>query len=356
MTELEDLNDLSPYSMKDSERVAFQRKALNQLTRHHYAGCSAYHRILDLLGYQVSEEHGIEEIPFLPARIFKEQELVSVERSQIVKTLTSSGTTGQHRSKIFLDSITASQQSKVLAKIMKEFIGPTRLPMLVIDETSAMADWRSLSARGAAIIGFSRFGKNLTYALDENGRLDRLVVEEFIANHSGAEFLLFGFTSVIWESLCKPFFGSKSDLNLERAVVLHGGGWKKMAAASIDNAHFKHVLLEQFGIRRVHNYYGMVEQTGSIFMECAESNLHTSVFSDVLIRDSDFSICRPGQVGLIEVLSLLPESYPGHVVLTEDLGEMKGVDDCRCGRLGKYFRVYGRIPDSENRGCSDAHV
>ncbi|MDP7040605.1 MAG: acyl-protein synthetase, partial [Myxococcota bacterium] len=53
--------------------------------------------------------------------------------------------------------------------------------------------------------------------------------------------------------------------------------------------------------------------------------------------------------------SLLPWSYPGHILLTEDEGEILGEDDCPCGRLGKYFKIHGRIAEAEIRGCSDTH-
>jgi hypothetical protein len=52
---------------------------------------------------------------------------------------------------------------------------------------------------------------------------------------------------------------------------------------------------------------------------------------------------------------MLPESYPGHSILTEDLGRITAVDTCPCGRLGKALRIEGRVPKAELRGCSDTH-
>ena len=52
-------------------------------------------------------------------------------------------------------------------------------------------------------------------------------------------------------------------------------------------------------------------------------------------------------------MSVLPTSYPGHNLLTEDLGRMIGLDKCKCGRKGKYFEVMGRVKNTELRGCSD---
>ena len=69
----------------------------------------------------------------------------------------------------------------------------------------------------------------------------------------------------------------------------------------------------------------------------------------------DFSLCEPGEEGVLQVLSPLPRSYPGHSLLTEDLGVLLGEDDCPCGRKGKYFKVTGRVPRAEVRGCSDTY-
>ena len=64
-------------------------------------------------------------------------------------------------------------------------------------------------------------------------------------------------------------------------------------------------------------------------MECKCGHLHASAFSDVLIRRPyDFSLAEKGEKGLIEVVSVLPGSYPGHVLLTEDEGMILGEDDC----------------------------
>jgi len=85
-------------------------------------------------------------------------------------------------------------------------------------------------------------------------------------------------------------------------------------------------------------------------------HLHTSVFSDIIIRRShDFSIAEKGEKGIIQILSVLPKSYPGHSLLAEDEGILLGEDDCSCGRLGKYFKIIGRIKNAEIRGCSDTN-
>lgn len=84
--------------------------------------------------------------------------------------------------------------------------------------------------------------------------------------------------------------------------------------------------------------------------------MHCSNFSEVIVRrPSDFSIANFGEKGLLELISVLPTSYPGNVILTEDEGEILGEDDCPCGRKGKYFKIHGRIKHAEIRGCSDTY-
>ena len=56
------------------------------------------------------------------------------------------------------------------------------------------------------------------------------------------------------------------------------------------------------------------------------------------------------------MLSALPGSYPGHSILTEDLGVLCGEDEPEAGRRGRCFQVLGRVPEAELRGCSDVHA
>ena len=69
---------------------------------------------------------------------------------------------------------------------------------------------------------------------------------------------------------------------------------------------------EKLKIKNIINYYGLVEQTGSIFIECKNGSFISSIFSEVLIRDKNFNIQKPGDRGLVQLFSILPTSYPGH--------------------------------------------
>jgi hypothetical protein len=98
----------------------------------------------------------------------------------------------------------------------------------------------------------------------------------------------------------------------------------------------------------------MVEQVGSVYFENALHSLQASIYSDVIVRDTNtLEPLPPGCPGLIQVVSALPESYPGHSLLTEDIGVVQGCDDPSTGMNGQYFQILGRLAKADLRGCSD---
>ena len=213
------------------------------------------------------------------------------------------------------------------------------------------------SARGAGILGLSNFGRKHTYALDDNMEIDFDIIEKFLEENKGQKIFIFGFTFMIWQYFYTKLKEKKKKLDFSNAILIHSGGWKKLIDQAVDNNTFKSSLKEQTGINNIHDFYGMVEQVGSIFVECEEGHLHAPIFADIIVRDPmTMKINKFGVEGIIEVLSIMPRSYPGHILLTEDLGTILGEDDCQCGRKGRYFKVKGRLPKAEIRGCSDTHA
>ena len=352
---VEDIFDTKlPFSLdKDSKSDIFVDH-MNKLSYHHRQNCPEYNSIVSGLGF-TKDASTLEDVPYIPVRLFKLLNLVSVGNKEIFKKMMSSGTSGQAVSKIYLDKGTASRQSAVLRSIMGDFLGSKRLPMMVVDTDEIIKNRNEFNARAAGILGFSMFGRDHSYSLD-SGMIAKVdSINRFIEAHSERGIFLFGFTFIIWQYLYRlskeisiPFdFGNNS-------ILLHGGGWKKLVDQSVSNEIFKREMSSQLGITRVHSYYGMVEQTGSVYVECERGHLHSSVYSDVIVRDPvSFEPCDFNEPGILQVLSVIPTSYPGHSLLTEDEGIIFGEDDCLCGRRGKYFTVFGRMKGAEARGCSD---
>ncbi|HHY74153.1 MAG TPA: acyl-protein synthetase [Bacillus bacterium] len=353
---MSELSFQQPFQLRKEEKQAFLLRKLTELTLFHNGHCESYQNILRTFPF-AEIPASLVEIPYLPVQLFKMLELYSVPREEIFKTLTSSGTTSQQVSKIFVDRETAMLQSKALAAIVTSFIGKKRLPMMIIDSKNILKDRKAFSARGAGIIGFSNFGRDHFYVLDEQMNIDFQGLESFLAKHQGEKILTFGFTFMVWRYFYQACKAKGVKLNFNDGILIHGGGWKKLQDEAVSTKDFNKAMLEQFQIQHVHNYYGMVEQVGSIFMECEYGHFHAPDYADVLIRDPHSLKLLPFQEkGLVQVLSILPKSYPGHSLLTEDLGTILGEDDCLCNRMGKYFAIEGRLPKAELRGCSDTHA
>lgn len=349
--------DAAPYDLPAAQKQNSLLNALNALTEWHIQHCLPYARMRQRM-FSPGTAACREDIPWLPVRLFKTQNLMSVQRGEIIKTLTSSGTTGQAVSHIYIDRETAMRQTRALTSIMANFLGKQRLPMVIVDSADLLKNRSRFNARAAGILGFSIFGRHHHYCLDESLDLQIDPLEDFLARHSGTPILVFGFTFVVWQRLLQSVIQQGRKLNFGNgSTLIHGGGWKRLQDQQVDNVTFKALLREHLGIERVFNYYGMVEQVGSIFMECEYGHLHAPVFADVIVRDPlTLEPLAPEHEGVLQVLSALPVSYPGHSLLTEDLGVVHGEDDCPCGRLGRHFSVLGRLPQVELRGCSDTRA
>jgi hypothetical protein len=334
---------MAEYAVAQADKARRLAAELTALVHHHRAACAPYRRIVDAVapGFESAEDPA--GVPHLPVALFKTHELRSVGAGEVFKTVTSSGTTGQAPSRIYLDRESAAAQTRTLAATMQHWLGPRRLPMLVVDTRSVVADRTRFSARGAGILGMAPFGRDHLYLLDaEPGEL-----EAWLARHAGEPVLVFGFTFMVWEHL-------PAGIDLRGGVLVHSGGWKRLAERAVTPAAFRAEMRSRARIERVHNFYGMAEQTGTVYVECEHGALHAPDCGDVVIRDpATWGPSPRGAEGVVEVLSTLPRSYPGHALLTEDLGRVVAVDDCPCGRLGQAIELLGRVPRAELRGCSD---
>ena len=354
---IEDFFAYSPYELPQSQKEQLLLKELRALNRHQYENCLTYRNMLEGLGVDIAGINSVAEVPFFPVRMFKELDLLSIPREKVFKTTTSSGTTGQKVSRVYADMETAMIQQKVLIKIFGDFLGKKRLPMLVIDSAETVRNRQLFSARGAAIIGLQMIASKQIFALDKDMNLQRDMVCDFLREHAGQKFLLFGFTFMAWQHFYKELLKIEERFDLSEAFLMTSGGWKKLQSEAVSKEEFKARFEEVCGLRHFLDHYGMAEQIGAIHAECECGHLHASVYSDIIPRRyKDFSPCKVGEPGILQMVSVLPHSYPGHSLISEDKGVLLGIDDCPCGRKGKYFQVLGRIKQAEIRGCSDTYA
>jgi len=211
-----------------------------------------------------------------------------------------------------------------LLRILGDFVGSKRLPMLVVDSHATISDRRLFTTRGGTIMGLDFMAKKMIFALNDDMTLNVDNLEEFANTYGKHKFLIFGFTFMVWKYLFDEIEKKKLKIDFSNGYLLTAGGWKKLKNEAVSNKDFKKRGEKVCGIRHYIDHYGMAEQTGCIYAECECGSL--------------------------------THSYPGHSILTEDEGIILGEDDCPCGRKGKYIQILGRIKNAEIRGCSDTYA
>jgi hypothetical protein len=244
--------------------------------------------------------------------------------------------------------------------IARDFIGHSRRPYLVIDTPDLKASGESMGARAAAIQGLQPFATETTYCLrcDDKGEMDLELEKlmEFALRNKDTEVLIYGFTYILWNHLVKPVQAAGWCLNLRNARIMHSGGWKRLQNQSVQKEFFNEQLAAVVGCDASHiiDFYGMVESVGVIFPDCQFGNKHAPVFGDVIVRDPlTLEPVATGEYGIVQVCSILPTSFPGNMLLTEDVAQVIAYDGCACGRRGISFRFAGRVPKAEVRGCGN---
>jgi phenylacetate-coenzyme A ligase PaaK-like adenylate-forming protein len=306
----------------------------------------------------------VADLPFLPVGVFKtDPPLALVERGEITRTLASSATTGQVPSRVVLDAATSKRMTIGVMAIIRHFIGSARRPYLVIDTPAMLAGRGELGARSAAIQGLRAFGTEVVCCLssDSSGDLE-LEVEKLLqcaARWKDTEVLVYGFTYVIWNHLVKPLESRGITLNLPNVRILHSGGWKRLQQQAVNKEAFAHGVASVFNCADNHviDFYGMVENVGVVYPDCEQGNKHVPAFAGVIVRDPlTLEPVAAGQRGLLQVCSVLPTSFPGFLVLTEDIAEVICQDGCPCVRRGTAFRFVNRVPKAEVRGCGNVET
>jgi acyl-CoA synthetase (AMP-forming)/AMP-acid ligase II len=355
---VEELLIMDTYSLRDAEKELMLLPIIKeQLST---AQNNIYIRnFFEKQNINIQDIESLEEVPPLPVQMFKYFNLETCPKDEVFKILQSSGTTSGQRSRVPLNKRTALNQTKALKSILSNYLGNKRRIFLVIDHEGMNSAVDTFSARTAGIRGLSIFSKKIFYILkEENGKLvlNIPVIKEVIDKYSDQEVYAFGFTYIIWSVFYKQMLSENLEFDFSDIKIFHSGGWKKLKNEQVSKGVFSDSISKIFNTEseNVLDFYGMAEQTGIIFVDCKYGNKHVPAFSQVIVRDPQtLEPCGVGNVGMIEVMSILADSYYGQAILTEDLGHLVGIDDCPCGRKGKYFRFNSRVEKAEVRGCGD---
>ncbi len=345
------LLDLAPYGPRDDARLLDE---LNALTAHHRAGCPDFGRL------SANGDGGaasLDALPYVHVGVFKHLNL-RTEASDIShrRTLLSSATSTGASSKIAMDAQSSVMQSRSVANVLRDFVGESRRPLLVLDSSRSLRSRRQVSARIAAALGLQPLASEMRFLLGDAGDPDTMQwgeLEAVLGDHDAV--MIYGFTWILWFA-----WGAVTMPDSVRAALrgktihfVHSGGWKKLEEQRVDRKRFDGALLQGLSPdSRVVDYYGLVEQIGIIYPLCEHGSRHVPVWAEVIVRDPWTGAALAEEIGQLQLLNTLARGAPYHSVLTEDRGRLLP-GDCPCGRVGRRFELIGRIPKAEVRGCAN---
>ncbi len=314
--------------------------------------CKKYRNFLSSQKINLNKIKKIEQLPFIHVNQFKKNELYSIPKKNIYKIIRSSGTTGGNPSKIYLDKKNAYKQQKILNTIMGPITNGVRKPMIIF-EKALLDKNNSFDASSAAVIGFSVFGKDHFYVRNKQDKFKYNEFNKYLKKNLNNEKIIFGFTFNLYNYLIRKIKKKKIKYKFKDSIIVHGGGWKKLSNLNISRNNFNKLFYKKYGIKKIFNYYGMVEQIGSIFLECEECGyFHETDHTKVLIRDKYLNVLDKNKKGFLQLISTVPESYPGNSILTEDYAKIV-YKKCSKSKNYKQFELFGRVEKAEIRGCGD---
>ena len=360
---LEELFKVGPYSLDDHKKQNLFLPAVQFELTHHWNNNDLIHQYFKKKSFDPSCVIQVEDLLPIPAKAFKSlgESFITGHKDQIVLTLRSSATSGTP-SVVNIDKETSRRQVKALSLVLADRLGKHRRPFLIIDVDPRHADPLTVGARGAAVKGFLNLASRAEYFIKEDqGRL-KLDLEGFrnhVAHSDTQDVIIFGFTYVIYAELIEKLDAEGIRLPLPPgSMFVHIGGWKKLEDKKVSKEVFNKKVSDLFSIPEDHviDFYGFTEQMGVTYPDCECGWKHVPAFAEVVIRnEQDHTIQHEGIQGLIELITPIPHSYPGNVVLTDDLGMIAPgtTPPCHMHRNGTRFRVLGRAKASEPRGCGD---
>ena len=362
----DDLVKKAPYSFDKTEKLSNSSdfyKALMEELCFHFDNNTLYKKFCIKKNFNPHNFSGeLKDIPPVQVSVFKNlgQQLNSVDNKDIKLVLQSSATSGVPSS-ITVDKTTAKRQARCMTNVISSYIGNKRSPFLVMDIDPKNGFSKKLGARFAAVSGYLNFASKVGFFLKEepNGQsyFDVDGINAFIKDLDQNEpVVIFGFTYILFSEVIKALENKNIHFALPKnSKVIHIGGWKKLESQKVTKSEFNNKLSSIFGIDPldVIDIYGFTEQMGLNYPDCKCGCKHAPLYSEVIVRNiGTGEVLPPGKEGLLEFISPLPHSYPGNVILTDDVGIIE-TSDCSEGRSGTRFRVVGRLKNAEVRGCGD---
>ena len=287
--------------------------------------CAPYREYIERMGIDPHAVQRIEQIPFLPIRLFKTHEVYCDAKAPEV-VFTSSATTGMTPSRHPMASLALYERA--FTEAFRRFYGEP-------------SGW---SLYGLLPNYLQRKGSSLVYMADRliqacgSGGFYLDEYERLIADLESdpKPKILLGVSYALWD------LAERYAPKLQNTIVMETGGMKGHRE-ELPKEAFHKILCEAFGVERIHSEYGMAELTSQAYSK-GENRFYCPAWMRVAVRDVNDPLdvrFEAGRGGL-NIIDLA-NYYSCSFLQTEDVARRYADGS---------FEVEGRIDHSEIRGCN----
>jgi hypothetical protein len=315
------------------------------LFAHQYESGEAYRRLCDAQGRSPRNVERWQDVPAVPTGAFKEARIATFPAERDVRVFRSSGSTGQRRSQLHLDTL-ALYEASLLASFAAHILpGGERLPFLVLAPSAADAPDSSLSHMYDCAARQLGEGEPRVYLTPTGWDPDALISDlQQLSRPAAVVGTAFAFVHLLDELARRG-----RQLALPEGTRLMETGGFKGRSRELERGALHRALADALGVpeARIVNQYGMCELASQFYepsLRCGRVVTHKRVPPWVRTRALDPATLRDvpaGEVGML-VHCDLANTGSAIAVQTSDAGRL----------VAGGIEVHGRLPGAEARGCS----
>ena len=336
--------------------------AMKENCEYHYKHNQDYRKILDNFGFdpsQLKSYEDLEKIPFLPTLYFKHHNLLSLKDSRYWIKATSSGTSGKNVSLVGLTFTDLLRGWNMIRRVFSYHhlwsIKAHRYIIFGYEPHKGNDKAIAKTAHGFTFLSPS-LSKDYAIRWKNNGYevdLDNLENKLIKYSRGKTPIRTLGFPAYTYFLLSQM---KEKGIKLKMpkgSIISLGGGWKSFYKEKVDKQEFYDLVNEVLGIddQHIFEFFGAVEHP-ILYTDCRYHHFHVPNYARIIIRDPEtLQPVKPGEVGLINLLTPLSIGTPILSVMTDDLGILHE-EECPCGEKSMYLEILGRSGVEDVKTCA----
>ena len=297
-----------------------------EIFKYQYKNNMIYKSFCDLINIKTKNINSLEKIPFLPISLFKSNKIISGD-SKIDKIFISSGTTGT-KSKHYV--INKSLYEKNIINCFNQFYKKASSYAFI-----GVCPSPKSKPNSSLVFMINHLINNSDYAesqfITNSVELINLVND---LKQKNINYIIYGLSYALLD------ISENIKFDFENSIVIETGGMKGFRN-EIPKEELHKLLSERFGTFNIHSEYGMTELLSQSY---AVENLKfkTPNSKKILVRSETdpFKVQTKGRgaFNIIDLANINSCSF----LATDDYGSV----------TQDFFEIYGRIDESDIRGCN----